>query len=92
MNKKKLILVAVTGVLTDSLLAQVKKEHPDADIDIRTPEEHAARIKQEKVFERPPIKFEAPELFPEIKPYFGEGTSPIDAIGKRNKFGKHRHW
>lgn len=94
MNKKnKLILVAIAGVITSDILSKVQKEHPDSDIEIRTHEEHAEKEKQNKVFEREPIKFTSNELFvPKIRTEFELKKSPIDAVAKPNRFGKHRNW
>ena len=86
---KKIILIAA-GTIPSSVLAEIAAKHVGHEIIIRTPEEHAELSKQEKVFERPPIRFEAPELFQAAVPYFGGSTSPIDAIGKKNKWGKHK--
>lgn len=47
--------------------------------------------KQRKQFENPPITLTKPPMFEEnLKPYFPNFTSPIDAIAKKGRKGKRR--
>ncbi len=92
MDRKKLILVVAHGLLTDELFKKVKEQHPDHDVEHRTPEEHLELSKKERVFEREPLKLTKLEDFdlpymPELKKgKFEGGGSPIDAISKKRKW------
>lgn len=90
--KNKIILIGI-GIIATETIRALQEKHPNADIIVRTPEEHEEAEKQRMMFERPPMKFELTDLFiPEPKLVDSIKKSPIDAIAKPNRFGKHRHW